>query len=52
MVFVKDDIVKVAEELGFDMKELDGKSYGDVHSMLLELIPDLHSREELKNFAQ
>ena len=52
MVFVKDDIVKVAKELGFDMKELDGKSYGDVHSMLLELIPDLHSREELKDFAQ
>lgn len=52
MVFVKDDIVKVAEELGFDMKELDGKSYGDIHSEILKLIPNLHTREELKELAQ
>lgn len=51
MVFVKDDIVNVAKELGFDMKELDGKSYEEVHSKILELKPELHTREELKELA-
>ena len=52
MVFVKDDIVNVAEELGFDMKELDGASYGEIHSKILELVPNLHTIEELRGFAQ
>ena len=52
MVFVKDDIVKVAKELGFDMKELDGKSYNDIHQKILEEMPNLHTREELKALAE
>lgn len=52
MIFVKDDIVNVAKELGFDTKELDGVSYGEIHSKLLEAIPALHTREELKELAQ
>jgi len=51
MSFVKDDIVNVAKELGFDMKDLDGKSYGDIHSELLKFIP-IHTIEELKKLAQ
>ena len=52
MVFVKDDIVNVAKELGFDTKTLDGKSYGEIYSEILKLVPNLHSREELKELAQ
>ena len=52
MVFVKDDIVKVAEELGFDFEEISGKSYKEIHSKILECVPGLHTIKELKNFAQ
>ena len=52
MVFVRDDIVNVAEELGLDMKAMDGITYGEIHSELLKAIPNLHTREELKELAQ
>ena len=52
MSFVKDDIVNVAEELGFDFEEMNGNSYGDIHSELIKLIPNLHTIDELKEFAQ
>lgn len=52
MVFVKDDIVNVAEELGFNMEDMSGKTYSEIHSMLLENISELHSIDELKEFAQ
>lgn len=51
MSFVKDDIVKVAKQLGFDLEEIDGKSYRDIHSEILKLKPELHTRKELTEFA-
>lgn len=50
--FVKSDIVKVAEELGFELKEMDGKKYGDIHKKILKSKAGLHTREELKKLAQ
>ena len=52
MSFVRDDIVKVAKEIGISTNDMDGKTYGDIHSEVLKSIPDLHTREELKEFAK
>lgn len=50
--FVKSDIVKVAEELGFELEEMNGKKYKDIHKKILENKAGLHTREELKKLAQ
>lgn len=50
--FVKSDIVKVAEELGFDFEELSGENYRNIHDKILKVKPELHTREELKELAQ
>lgn len=50
--FIKSDIVRVAEELGFEFEEMSGKKYEDIHNLVLENKPDLHTREELKKLAQ
>lgn len=51
--FVKSDIVKVAqEELGLKLEELDGKSYEEIHNKILKQIPNLHTREELRQLAK
>lgn len=49
MVFVKDDIIETAKELGLD---INGETVANTHSKILELVPNLHTREELKKLAE
>ena len=50
--FIKSDIVKVAKtELGIALEDMDGMSYGEIHKQIMNKIPDLHTREELKELA-
>ena len=50
--FVKSDIVKVAqEELGIALEDMDGMSYGEIHKQIMKKIPNLHTREELRELA-